>query len=244
MKDTTVVIRWPASTETLYLGHLETLREGSPIISLERWTGYPELTRYRASVETFGLTAEACKLSIRYRRNNNSGQALENEAWGISVIEINRRSLAVTAEWIDDEPEEYPNATGDAMIVTEADIIDLGSEIVEKQKRRQAAFRKKLLDIDQRCVLSGEATKEALEASHLVDVKAKGGFGASNGILLRADLHKLFDRGILKIRPDGTAYFSTGYSVSAKHTNESKGWKLPPEVLQRVSKRLTERGDA
>lgn len=241
MRDLSVIIRWPVSTETLHLGNLAMLHEGSSILSLERWRGYPELTRYRASVESMSLTTEQCQLSIRYRRKNNYGQALENAAWGVSEVEIDLLAYTVTAEWFDDEPEVHQNAIGKARLVTEDDFVDLGTVFVEVQKRRQAAFRKKILELDQKCVLSGENTRGALEASHLVDVKGKGGFGTSNGILLRADLHKLFDRKLLKINTDGSAYFPPGSKISTRYAKESKNWKLAPDVLQRVSKRLAER---
>lgn len=55
-----------------------------------------------------------------------------------------------------------------------------------------------------RCVVSGCAVPEALEAAHLLGREWKQGHNAaSDGILLRRDLHTLYDRGLLVISEDG-----------------------------------------
>lgn len=41
-----------------------------------------------------------------------------------------------------------------------------------------------------------------LEAAHIVPVAEQGSDDPSNGILLRADLHRLFDNGLMAINPD------------------------------------------
>lgn len=54
-----------------------------------------------------------------------------------------------------------------------------------------------------RCAVTGEKTLPVLEAAHIKPV-SKGGFhGASNGLLLRSDVHKLFDRGYVTVTPKG-----------------------------------------
>jgi hypothetical protein len=45
----------------------------------------------------------------------------------------------------------------------------------------------------------------------------------------------------LQIRADGTAYFKPDSGVSIRYMKESLNWKLEPEVLQRIQKRLRER---
>ncbi|KVF23171.1 hypothetical protein WJ07_16905 [Burkholderia vietnamiensis] len=73
----------------------------------------------------------------------------------------------------------------------------------------QAAFRQAVLDAyDGRCAISGCDIKEALEAAHLRGRDWRAGHNdASDGILLRRDLHALYDRGLLKVA-DGIARFS------------------------------------
>ncbi|MFW5876498.1 MAG: HNH endonuclease [Myxococcota bacterium] len=67
-------------------------------------------------------------------------------------------------------------------------------------RRGQASFRKALLEAYRgRCAITGCDAEDALEAAH---VRAYGQGGESvvqNGILMRADLHTLFDVGLLSI---------------------------------------------
>ncbi|MGD9711113.1 MAG: HNH endonuclease [Thermomicrobiales bacterium] len=58
------------------------------------------------------------------------------------------------------------------------------------------------------CVLSGESIPEVLEASHIVPVEHNGTDASSNGLLLRADLHRLFDAGLIRIGEDGLVQYA------------------------------------
>ena len=67
----------------------------------------------------------------------------------------------------------------------------------------QARFRARiLLAYLGRCFLTGEAISEVLEAAHIVPVKHGGNDDSQNGLCLRIDIHRLFDSGNLRIRPD------------------------------------------
>lgn len=69
-----------------------------------------------------------------------------------------------------------------------------------EQRVGQPEFRAELmLAYGNRCAVSGCETPEALQAAHIRPVKSSGSHSVSNGILLRADLHNLFDRGLLTI---------------------------------------------
>lgn len=65
----------------------------------------------------------------------------------------------------------------------------------------QAAFRDAVFRAcGGRCVVSGCAVPEALEAAHLLGRDWRQGHNSANdGILLRRDLHNLYDRGLLQI---------------------------------------------
>jgi hypothetical protein len=75
-------------------------------------------------------------------------------------------------------------------------------EWISRLKRAgQVEFRSKLIDLYGRCALSGCTTLTALEAAHVRPVSGRGADVGNNGILLRADLHKLFDADLLAINP-------------------------------------------
>ena len=72
-----------------------------------------------------------------------------------------------------------------------------------KERRGQDEFRLRLISIyGGRCVISGCDVVEALEAAHVVPHSAGGSYSSSNGLLMRADIHTLFDLHLLSICPD------------------------------------------
>jgi putative restriction endonuclease len=70
-------------------------------------------------------------------------------------------------------------------------------------RRGQAAFRNRLLKkYGNRCVVTGCTITDMLEAAHIKEHSNRGGFGVDNGLLLRCDIHTMFDLNLLCIDPD------------------------------------------
>jgi len=68
------------------------------------------------------------------------------------------------------------------------------------RRRGQPQFRQKLLEIyEGRCTISECDAIEALEAAHISPYRGPETNHPTNGLLLRADLHTLFDLGLLAI---------------------------------------------
>ena len=64
----------------------------------------------------------------------------------------------------------------------------------------QGSFRLLITDAYQRrCAMTGERTLPALEAAHIHRYSSGGEHLISNGLLLRSDLHRLFDRGYITV---------------------------------------------
>ena len=69
-------------------------------------------------------------------------------------------------------------------------------------RRGQAAFRSALMEAyGRRCAITGCAVEDVLEAAHITPYVGSLTNHVSNGLLLRADLHTLFDCGLLAIDP-------------------------------------------
>ena len=67
----------------------------------------------------------------------------------------------------------------------------------------QGAFRIMVTDIYQRrCAVTRERTLPALEAAHIRPYADGGAHEARNGLLLRRDIHSLFDAGYVTVTPD------------------------------------------
>ncbi len=78
-----------------------------------------------------------------------------------------------------------------------------GSPIMTYPRLGQGSFRVLVTDAyERRCALTNERTLPALEAAHIRPYAEKGEHQIENGILLRRDLHALFDRGYITINPD------------------------------------------
>jgi hypothetical protein len=68
------------------------------------------------------------------------------------------------------------------------------------KRRGQAEFRKKLLAAyDHHCAFTGCNAVDALEASYIVPYRGNYTHDLSNGLLLRSDLHTLFDLGSIAV---------------------------------------------
>lgn len=67
----------------------------------------------------------------------------------------------------------------------------------------QGAFRVAVTDAYCcRCAITGESTLPVLEAAHIKPFAADGPSVVGNGLLLRSDMHTLFDRGLITVTPD------------------------------------------
>jgi len=74
---------------------------------------------------------------------------------------------------------------------------------VTKIRIGQGAFRVKVIDTyNRKCSISGEKTLPVLEAAHIKPYSVSGSNHVSNGLLMRSDLHKLFDSGYLTVTTD------------------------------------------
>lgn len=116
-----------------------------------------------------------------------------------------------------------------------------------KVRLGQGAFRVQLTDAYyRRCSVTGEKTLPALEAAHIKPYSESGPYYLSNGILLRADLHKLYDAGYLTFTPDYRVEVSR--KIKEKYENgrayyamHGKALKiLPSKEIDRPSKDFIE----
>jgi hypothetical protein len=71
---------------------------------------------------------------------------------------------------------------------------------VIEQRQGQSVFRQHLMmAYEYQCAVTRCKVRDALQAAHIDPVSATGQHLMQNGLLLRADIHNLFDRGLLTI---------------------------------------------
>lgn len=79
-----------------------------------------------------------------------------------------------------------------------------GDPRLVRQRLGQGSFRLLVADAyDRRCAITNEHTLPVLEAAHIVPVSSGGIHSLQNGLLLRSDIHTLFDKGYVTVTPDG-----------------------------------------
>ncbi len=116
-----------------------------------------------------------------------------------------------------------------------------------KMRLGQGAFRAAVTEAyGKRCAISGEKTLPVLEAAHIQPYAEAGPSVIGNGLLLRSDLHTLFDRHYLTVNADnlvievssrireefsnGKAYYN--FHGQKLHTPKSKDAQPAPQFLQ------------
>lgn len=118
-------------------------------------------------------------------------------------------------------------------------------ESVVRQVRDQQ-FRNQLLKIYKgkpHCEITKEDLSEALDAAHIYEVRQDGDDNAdSNGIFLRADIHRLFDSRAFKILQDGTINFKPK-NLTKSYEKILKEAKICGPTLDRIKDSLQKRNE-
>ncbi len=110
----------------------------------------------------------------------------------------------------------------------------------------QGSFRVLVTDVYQRrCAVTGEKALPVLEAAHIKPVSSQGEHSIQNGLLLRSDVHTLFDRGYVTVTPD--LQFRVSRRLKQDFDNGEHYFKLnghqiwaPPRVAERPSREVLE----
>jgi len=78
-----------------------------------------------------------------------------------------------------------------------------GKETMIKPRLGQGAFRVAVTDAYGRaCAITEEHSLPALESAHIKPFNDNGPHSVNNGLLLRSDFHRLFDRGYITVTPE------------------------------------------
>lgn len=96
-------------------------------------------------------------------------------------------------------------AGASAAVFDPTGLLDARERVIAQivRRRGQPAFRRALLTAYQgRCAISGCEAEEALEAAHIVAFQGAQTNRVDNGLLLRADIHTLFDLGLISVVPE------------------------------------------
>lgn len=133
-----------------------------------------------------------------------------------------------------------------ALVVAE-DQAHYGTEHIIRPRLGQGAFRVLVTDAyNRRCAITGERTLPVLESAHIKPFSVSGPHSINNGLLLRSDLHKLFDLGYITVTTDFNVEVSrrikeeyeNGREYYAFHGKELLS--LPTNLIDRPSSKYIE----
>lgn len=110
-----------------------------------------------------------------------------------------------------------------------------GSPVLHTPRLGQGIFRVKVLDAYGRaCAVTREHSLPVLEAAHIKPYSSGGEHAIANGLSLRSDLHRLFDRGYVTVDEEHRFFvgrrlkdeFDNGHSYYGLH---GQSLQLPPD---------------
>lgn len=106
-----------------------------------------------------------------------------------------------------------------------------GELVLVRPRLGQGAFRILVTDNYRRqCAVSGERTLPALDAAHIRPYAEGGPHEVSNGVLLRRDIHSLFDLGYVTISPD--MKFEVSKKIKEEYENGRHYYALHGNSIQ------------
>jgi hypothetical protein len=242
-----IQIQWINTKEWIYFNPENLPGVGDMIETTERWSEpSDELVHYQAQVLNVSVKGTTYVLDLEYLEDENEMLRDRNVAWGTSRITVQlEQTPKAEAVWSNLLPDAYFDGPAQSVVLSEQALIEeLGYVATEAKKRKQHKFRKALESRSLVCEISGESEPSALQAAHIIEVGNSGGYGRSNGLLLRADIHALYDSGLLYISDQGEISVSEFLSAQSKYHVEMQGWTLSPSTLREVAQAIRKRNSA
>ncbi|MFC2031494.1 HNH endonuclease [Chloroflexota bacterium] len=96
--------------------------------------------------------------------------------------------------------QEFPDNRADGLLPVAEERERYGAEFLARARLGQGAFRVLVTDAyHRRCAVTGERTLPVLQAAHIKPYGESGPHRVDNGLLLRADLHILLERGYMTL---------------------------------------------
>jgi hypothetical protein len=207
----------------------------------------------------YATTSRRCKnpdgsqqITIHYSKENNSNLlskpdllrewgAPDTWDWGTMIITFSSDLNSAEAEWKSDPLDIEYDAKVQCTVLSKELYANTEQEWVSRRKREQAKFKNLLRDAgDNCCAITGETTQTVLDAAHIIDKSENGAESISNGILLRADIHRLYDARRFKIGQDGSIIDISG-EISEKYKGVLNNKKVDERIISRIREALAKR---
>ena len=147
----------------------------------------------------------------------------------VAWVNFFERLLSKTPEESVRPVAELNNLAGDEFVEKTHDA--LADERVLREiwaRRGQPKFRNELMNAyGNRCCITGSSIVELLEAAHISPHSDGGDYTVNNGLLLRADIHTLFDRYLISVDKNHVIHLSKDLMDSEYKEYNRKTISLP-----------------
>lgn len=110
--------------------------------------------------------------------------------------------------------------------------------IIYATREGQAEFRSRIIEAYGGCAITGCIDEAALQAAHIIPYVDARSHLITNGICLRADIHLLFDRGLLTIATDYTIVIAPEVRTPAYRELEGRKLRVPDNLELQPDKAL------
>jgi putative restriction endonuclease len=118
-----------------------------------------------------------------------------------------------------------------------------GKDLTIRPRLGQGGFRIMVLDeYSRRCAITGEKTLPVLEAAHIQPYSENGPHRVSNGILMRSDLHTLFDNGYLTLTKE--FHVEVSRRIREEFSNGREYYALHGKKLVSIPDQVSNRPDS
>ena len=175
----TKIAHWVVDERVLYVGDYS----GEPPLSVEG---------KRYAIQMFNV--EKIQLTLTFEEENRKKNNLLVRMLEPEKVQPGNIYTYWTASNFTSEKMAYPDLEN-AKQYNDEDVLRAVAT-----RRGQAVFRKKLCRAyDNKCAISGCFALPVLEAAHIQPHSEDGSYYENNGLLLRSDLHVLFDLGLIGI---------------------------------------------
>ncbi|ATH15624.1 hypothetical protein CHL79_25995 [Delftia acidovorans] len=235
-----IVIHWDSAQEYVQIDIHEILAGAQITTTSEWWPNERRMVTYNTTSEVRRIPGGLVEITLSYDHSRNNHIDFEEACWGKSVIHLQETESNGIATWYDIDDKDR---NGDASWNRLASGLfkEEKREYYSRLQREQDIFRVTLLAFDRCCVISKETMTTTLEAAHIIPSKMRGAEVVENGIILRADIHRLYDSGCFVIDPSGKVIVVR--EVSKYYGSILTEVQLPEQTVRRVSAALAHQWD-
>lgn len=171
------------NSENPYRFQLELVQGGKPWIKLDEKKLSSELKLIKGDSRWSNFKRHFCRQGISFLKPLES-----------YVVDVLQNLLPCVPELTGEDASVFEPIDVDRRKLTHRQI---------KERRGQAKFRRGLLErYGAKCMVSNSETLDVLEAAHISWYRGEEDNHLDNGLILRADIHTLFDLNLIGIMPE------------------------------------------